>query len=403
MSIFLNDAYRRQGIIYQGASRGDSQGIADHFSARLGSRMGRMASESSLRTDELTSDFNEFGLENLYDDRNKQISDEAQKLSTEGAAFVLKSKASSPAKSESEYVRRTMQRRQTLQQAKRKLEKANELYKNVGSSFRFEETGYTALNEDAKQFYSQFDQQIAERQASYASMYGYKDFDSLNEGYGAGQDFSINFRNMTEEEQAQYIEYFGDPSEEGHAVNLDPYGEFSGGSVGGAIGYGANEARRNFIRNYIESGRDARIGQRDIMDMIMSDLTGISSGDLGRLNLYDGGGGLGNPQSYTEDQMAGLREFYATSGVAGIRNANEKARLEDEFRRKAAIDAATSATASQKGMGKAASQSIGETTEGIQMQLRELDERFMKNIGSFRSAPKKRKVPKISFTEGRPV
>ena len=416
MSIFSSAASRRNLYHGYGDLRG-SQRRADHFSARLGSRMGWWGQEASVRTKELTSGFKDPKYKDVLQERDEAVIKEAEDLSATGVAMMNKGSSVGRSSSLREYVKKTQQRRQNLQQAQQSLTKANELYKNVGAAFRYNETGYTPLNADADQFYDEFDQAVERRKQEYAEMYGKASFEDMASGYGQQQDFWLSGygNEALGLEGAFSEEQIADLNSRLEAVESIPgYPEIRNQEL--------NEVREAWKQEYLEEFGDHRAGQRDVMDMVMSDVTGMSYEDLAALNLWGvedissmpGGHRAGGPDyvsrttwenmaDYTGEQLEGLREFYAETKSSGISKANEVALAEDAFRRRTAEDARSAVVASQKKRGKIASERLSKSKEGIQMELRELDENFMKNIGEFTDVPKKRKVPRISFAEDRPI
>lgn len=366
MSIFGNNVFRRniqmsEGNIY------DSQSWADEFTERLSNKMGRYGEESKTKTAELVSTFNPDMMKDVYEDRDNKSMALAQVFSDK-ALKGLNHKLGSSLKSEKGYFATIQQQKQTLKQAKKDLTKANELYQKTGSSFRFDTTGFTAIKTSAQEHYGEFDRQVEERKQAYAEEYGAASFNDLQEGYGMSQDYFQG--NMTEEQYQEYQE----------ADFLEKI-----------------RLRNEFIP--LDS-QDNRVGQRDVLDMVMSDIIGMDYQRLARLNTIEGTGE--NLLDYTGDQFKGLRDFYATSKVQGIEQANRAAELQDKLREEGAVSAQMGKVASQKKRGKTAQESISKSKGDIDIQLRELDEQFMKNVGVFSSAPKKRKVPTVSFVEGRP-
>ena len=162
----------------------------------------------------------------------------------------------------------------------------------------------------------------------------------------------------------------------------------------------------NYSQNPDGSVNYRGMGQRDIMDMVMSDITGMNYGDLARLNtihVHDRGGRAthGDLSSYTPDQMAQLKEFFVSSNLQSYEAATARAQAEDEYRRKSVEAAKIQALKSGKALEQTSKESLGQSAEQVQLQLRELDEDYMKKLGSFKTSPKKRKVRQVSFTEGR--
>lgn len=354
MPIFINALTRRE-LQTRSGDLADSQPWAQEFTERLASRMTQFGEASKTKSMELTKDFNPFLLENVREER------QADQLKLAGAesqkALESINRASTtggPIRSLSQLVQRRSQKRQQLQQARKSLERANEMYKFGGVDFRYEGTGYTAQDRQAPEFESQFDTLVEQRKQEYAEMYGYGSFDEVNEGYGM-----LNYT-VDESGQAQYT----------------------------------------------------GVGQRDIMDMIMSDITGIDYETLARLNTIHvqdtpegyahGGKGLWL-MDYTGDQMAALKDFYTTSNLSAFKSANERAVAEDKFRKEAAQSARQAAIRSGKTTEKSAEESLGKSAEEVQLQLRDLDEDFMKKVGAFNVGPRKKKVRSVSFEEGRPL
>tara|TARA_R100000951_G_scaffold116772_2_gene130645 strand:- start:1419 stop:2516 length:1098 start_codon:yes stop_codon:yes gene_type:complete len=364
MSIFGNNVFRRniqmsEGNIY------DSQSWADEFTERLSNKMGRYGEESKTKTAELVSTFNPEMMKDVYEDRDNKSTALAEAFSDK-ALQGLNNKLGSSLKSEKGYFATIQQQKQTLKQAKKDLTKANELYQKTGSSFRFDTTGFTAIKTSAQEHYGEFDRQVEERKQAYAEEYGAASFNDLQEGYGMSQDYYAS--NMSEEQYQDYQD--------------------------------AGLFEKMFMQRDFDGGQDNRVGQRDVLDMVMSDIIGMDYQLLAKLNTIEGTGE--NLLDYTGDQFKGLRDFYATSKVQGIEQANRAAELQDKLRKEGAVSAQMGKVASQKKRGKTAQESISKSKGEIDIQLRELDEQFMKNVGAFSSAPKKRKVPTVSFVEGRP-
>ena len=373
--IFLQD-FQNRGVSFVHGTPNNSQSFADMFTARVSNRMRRFGEQSKTKTMELTKDFESANLKDAYSSRSEQRFKDAEAQSLEAVAAITASKQGGAAKSLSEYVTKTQRKRANLKKAQAALEKSKELYDPFGSKVSYNETGFEQLEINPGQYARDFDAMIESRRDAYADQFGIKDFGSLEEGYGMSQDFfSANSQNFTEEEADRYRSF----------QLAGPYGQ---------------RAMEDFQRDYSASGRDLRVGQADIMDMVMADLIGMDYGNLTQLNTYSG---QNTNQGYTADQLENIRNFYITSNVSALDQANQKAAMEDEFRRRSARDMERGVLGSQMKGKRSAEEKLGASGENIQMQLRELDENFMKNIGAFASVPKKRKVPRISFAEDRPV
>jgi hypothetical protein len=394
---FLNLG-RRSSFAASRVGAAKSQGYANNFSDRLGLKAGRYVKEAETDTTEYTSGFNEFKMTDAMDDRNKASLIEGAAYSEEAIGFIGDSRSNKPAKSLKDYVQKTNNRKAVLRRAQKSIGLARESYKAKGASITFDDTGYSPLEENKNKFLADFDSQITDRANKYAQEFGHNSFEDMFSGYGA-----------------------------------DNY-SYSLGEVESRVNKRTGKVEEFQTTNRTNEG----FGQRDIMDMIMADLTGMSYLDVGALNQWnsdytekgayagygqikitDGfnaeewvsslggatnkrGGTATYGKDYTQEQLMGLRDFYGQSQLEAVQNANQRSEQESLNRKQLFNSARTGDMSMQKGRQKVADQMVGKSEGDIQMKLRELDETFMKNIGAFNTVPKKRKVPSISFVEGRP-
>lgn len=359
MPIFMNDPTQRGAITGPG-DIGQSNPWAQLFTERLQSKMSQWGEASKTKTMELTSGFNPFQLTNVREQRQEAQLKEAQAASGEALQAIGKaSQRGGPIKSLSQLVQKRSQKLQSLQKARKSLEQSKKLYEFSGVDFKYESTGYNPFTPEASSFEEQFDTAIEQRKQQYAEMYGYGSFGEMYEGYG------------------------------------------------------------------LTSEGTADVGQRDILDMIMSDITGMSYEDLAMLNtinlreemMWDPNYGqpgftgpshigtgryTGQAETYTQDQMAALRDFFVSSNLQAYEAANKRAAAEETFRQQAAMSAREQAIKGGKAVQKQAGKEIGKSLEDVQLQIRELDEDFMKKLTSFQTGPRKKKVRSVSFDEGRP-
>lgn len=319
------------------------------FEEKLTSKMQAWGHESRMKTMDLTSGFEPMNLRDVTEERTQAAMAEAGAVSEKSLmALDAAKQKGGPIRSLSQLVRTRGQKRQKLQQARKSLEQAQELYKVSGSSFKYESTGYNPFTPEAEAFEQQFDQAVEQRKQEYAELHGYSSFDEIPEGYAAVSSMA--------------------------------------------------------------QGSQTGVGKRDIMDMIMRDITGVQYRDLVNLNLYDfgtdyAGGMFGDytAKDYTTDQMTMLKDFYVTSSLGAYEAANKQAAAEEAFRKEAAQSAQQQAIKGQKTLEKSAKQQLGKSLEDVQLQIRELDEDFMKKVGSFKTLPRNRKVQSVPFEEGRPL
>ena len=412
---------RRSPYATSGVGASKSQGYANNFSDRLGLKSGRYVKEAETATAEYTSGFNEFKMTDAMDDRNEASLKEGAAYSEEAIGFIGASKSNKPAKSLKDYVQKTNNRKAVLRRAQKSIGLARESYKAKGASITYDDTGYSPIEENKDKHLADFDSQITDRANKYAREFGHDSFEDMFSGYGA-DNYSYSLGEIE--------------------TRKPSHGE------GEMFFQTTNRTNEGF-------------GQRDIMDMIMADLTGMSYLDVGALNQWnsdyteagayrkdkyswDGGNvnaGYGEIQvfekadgsgyttgflqgnefnaeewvsslggksqgkygkDYTKEQLTGLRDFYGQSQLEAVQNANNRALSESNSRKKIAESTRRGKLGAQKGIQKVSNEMLGKSEEAIQMELRNLDEKFMKNIGAFNTVPKKRKVPSISFVEGRP-
>ena len=380
MSIFLNDFSGSFDYFRGRGNKGQSVGIADEFTKRLTNRMSRFGKIGQTESMEYTKDIISANFKDEIAFDAEESFKEAEAKSMEAVAAIAASKVGGKSKSLSEYVAKTQQRRQNLQKAQAALAKSKALYEPKGSRITYDETGYKPIEIDEEAILSKYDQQIQERRDAYAAEFG-TTYDEAAAGKYRQELSAAYF--FTPDRLAQMEDW-----------EVEYYQDAANASTPNAREY----IREGFVKDMIEKYgfEDTRMGQRDIDDAVMADLIGISREDLARLNTYEGVGTTAT--DFTAEQMNTLRDFYLTSKVSSIRSANERAAAEDEFRRRSAEETQRSAIASQIKGRDFAAKNLQASSDDI-----ELDENFMKNVGAFASVPKKRKVPKISFAEDRPI
>lgn len=389
-----NGFSRKQWQLEDKTQRLRSAEHANEFGSRLGVKAGRYSKQAATDTLEYTSGFNEFKMTDAMDDMNASSLKEGANYSEEAIDAIGRSKNKGPATSLKDYISKTSNRRNILQSAQKSLGLAREKYKAKGVSITYDDTGYSALEENKGDHLRDFDTQVMGRANEYAKKFGHDSYEDMFAGYGI-ENFSYTAGDVVQEE---YTDING--MQQTHNIQT------------------ANATHEGY-------------GQRDVMDMIMADMTGMSYRELGELNQFDAsysgfqqgrfnmneagddwsadewaaglGGQVGNyGKDYTKEQMQGLRDFYGQSQFEAVQNANTRASSESANRKKIAQATRSGKLGAQKGIQKISNEMLGNSEESIQMELRKLDENFMKNIGAFNTVPKKRKVPSISFVEGRP-
>jgi hypothetical protein len=272
--------------------------------------------------------------------------------------------------------------------AKRKLKAANESSVS-GSSFKFNDTGYEMLDPKMDQFYAEFDADVAAAQQSYAEMYGMESFDEVGEGFGmfSTVEVDVNSAGRTPEEQAAYQQMHPDSYDETLGVYDNTRTERPSGDV----------------------------GQQDIMNMIMSDMTGISYDDVHNMSTaelgYDkfrSGDKIidGNSKAYNvgAEGVAAMREAYSKIFFSAAASSDAAAGMEDAFRIEAAKKAKSSTMTMQKrskAMGdEATAEAITDINAGIRTAEQEYENTkyrlLQPGIGG------KRKVKDVSFKSTRP-
>lgn len=351
MSIFLNDAYYHDPFSQLSYSSRDrrtySPNWASAFETSLTSRMNQMAHASQMKTMDLTSNFEDMNLRDVTEGKRKERMEEAEQTSMDALQSIQTAQTKgSPIRSLSQLVKTRQQKLQKLQSARKSLEKAQDLYDVSGSGFKYTSTGYNPFTPEASMFEEQFDQAIETRKQQYAELHGYDSFEDVPEGYA--------------------------------------------------------------MQSYYQGNDQAGAGQRDILDMIMRDITGVQYRDLVNLNTYAAGADPGfdwgnyTPENYTGDQLEVLKDFFVTSSLSAYESANKRAEAEDLFRKKSAEAAQQQTLRGQKTLKKSSEESLGKSLEDVQLQIRELDTDFMKKLGAFQTTPRKKKVRSVTFGEDRP-
>ena len=283
--------------------------------------------------------------------------------------------------------------------AKRKLKAANESGVS-GSSFKFNDTGYEMLDPSMDQFYAEFDADVAAAQQSYAEMYGKESFDEVGTGFGmfSTAEVDVNSAGRTPDEQAEYEQ-------------MHPEGFFNG-RTGKIEVWDENRGVYDNTRTERPSGD---VGQQDIMNMIMSDMTGISYDDVHNMSTAELGydkfragdsisNGNSKAQNVGEEGVAAMREAYSKIFFSAAASSDAAAGMEDAFRIEAAKKAKSSTMTAQKrskAMGdEATAEAITDINAGIRTAEQEYEQTkyrlLQPGIGG------KRKVKDVSFKSTRP-
>jgi hypothetical protein len=283
--------------------------------------------------------------------------------------------------------------------AKRKLKAANNS-SLAGASFKYNDTGYDMLNPTMDQFYAEFDADVAQAQQTYAEMYGADSFDEVGVGFGmfSSEELDVNSAGRTAAEEAEYVAANG---------NINPL-------TGQIEEYDTGRDTYDYTRTSRPQGD---VGQQDIMNMIMSDMTGISYEDVHNMSTaemgYDkfrsGDGytmeeGNRKAQNVGAEGVEAMREAYSTIFFSAGASSDAAAAMEDQFRADAAAKAKSSTMTAQKrtkALGdEATAEAITDINAGIRTAEQEYEQTkyrlLQPGIGG------KRKVKDVSFKSTRP-
>ena len=287
--------------------------------------------------------------------------------------------------------------------AKRKLTAANE-GGMTGAKMEFNDTGYELLNPEMDQFYAEFDADVARAQQDYAELYGHNSFDEVISGFGMFSEIThqVNSQGRTAEQEAEF-----------QAMNPDGMVNPWTGQI------------EEYDADVYDQTRTERptgdVGQQDIMNMIMSDMTGISYGDLTWMSTAEMGHGNKNDKirsgsdftmeegnrlsmNVGEDSIAAMREAFSKIFFSSAASADAAAAMEDSFRVEAAKKAKESTLLGQRRMKDMGNESTAQAITDINSGIRSAEQEYEETKSSLLQSGLrgKRRVKDVSFKATRP-
>lgn len=283
--------------------------------------------------------------------------------------------------------------------AKRKLTAANE-GGMTGAKMEFNDTGYELLNPEMDQFYAEFDADVARAQQDYAELYGHNSFDDVISGFGMFSEIThqVNSQGRTAEQEAAYQDMYPDGMVNPLTGQIDEYD---------ADVYDQTRTERP----------TGDVGQQDIMNMIMSDMTGISYGDLTWMSTAEMGydkfrsgsnwtmeEGNNLAQNVGEESIEAMREAFSKIFFSSAASADAAAKMEDRFRVESARKAKESTLLGQRRMKDMGDESTAAAMTDINSGIRSAEQEYEDTKSNLLQSGLrgKRKVKDVSFKATRP-
>lgn len=349
-------------------------------------KMGQAQVETSVKG------FQEFGLKNMregYADRKlKQAADaRVDGMEATQSISVPNSTVTSIGQAQANLDRRI----QGFTEAKKKIRAANEaVSESRGTSFSYNETGYERLDPKIDNYYAEFDAQISKAQQLYAEEHGYSSWDEVEDGFGM----------------------FSSSEQEVLMFDLDQYGRKQYDYDAGRNEQGGYDWKTT---TRTEATQNTRAHKQDIMNFILSDMTGISADDLtymataeiGHSSELEGmsqASQAGDAQNIGTDAIASMRDTYGKIFYGSAAAADNAANSTDAFRAEAAKQAKTNAMTSQARMKEASENSTAEAVSDLNAGIRSAEQEYENTKYRLLSGGigGKRKVKDVNFKSTRP-
>ena len=336
--------------------------------------------------------FQEFGLRNMregYADRKLKEAEasRADGLEETQSISVPNSTVTTVAQAQANLDRRI----QGFSAAKKKIRAANEAVDEAqGTSFKYNQTGFERLNPNIDHYYDEFDRQIASAQELYAKDHGYDSWDDVESGFGM-------FSSTTHEYERVVTDHAGRAQ----------YDYSKGRNEQGGWDYQ--------METITEQRQNTRAHRQDIMNFILSDMTGISADDLTYMATaeigydyersgMDSAGSAGRANAFAPDAIAAMRDTYGKIFYGSAAATDQVADGTDQFRAEAAKKAKTNTMASQARMKEASENSTADAVMELNAGIRTAEEEYDATKYRLLSGGigGKRKVKDIDFKSTRP-
>jgi hypothetical protein len=369
-------------------------GKMENYSGLLREKAGTFGTMSMAQLNERVAGFQDFGLENMREGYIEKRMNEAALMRQSAIEEVDITPAATRVTNLGQAQANRNRRVQGYLGAKRKLKQAQGLTEEQQSSFRYNMTEYDRLNPEIDTYYAEFDQMIDERKQAYAQAYGMDSFDDFTEGFGMF---------ATQEVMGQI----------GTGVYEDQFGQEVPASYAGLPGI----TERTEEGMITQADFDA-VGQQDIMNMILADITGMSYDDLtyastaelgftseiGQLALSNRELDMDLVSNLGEGGIESLRETYANYFYMAAEGADRAADLEDAFRIASAAKAKRDDAINQKRMASVSEETTSEAITDINRGIRQAEQEYEQTKSQLLGGgtPSQRKAKAVTFKDERP-
>jgi hypothetical protein len=383
MGYFDSDWHGLSGDIVDTIS-GKVENLKGHLTKK-GEGWGKMG---QAQVETAVAGFQEFGLTNMREGYADRKLKEAEASRAEGLAETQGMDVPNTTVTTVGQAQANLDRRiQGFSAAKKKIRAANEAVDDSqGTSFSYNDTGYEKLNPNIDNYYAQFDAQIAQAQQLYAEDHGYESWDAVEDGFGM---FSSTSREVTRGVT--------------NARGLPVYER------------GPDGRRQQAMETVTVEEQNTRAHKQDIMNFILSDMTGISADELTYIATAEIGHGS-EKEGYLNERRSGEAQNIGTDGIAAMRdtfgkifygsaNASDKAAAAtDAFRVEAAKEAKTNAMTSQARMKEASENSTADAVMELNAGIRTAEQEYESTKYRLLSGGigGKRKVKDVNFKSTRP-
>jgi hypothetical protein len=373
---------------------GLSGDIVDTISGKVENLKGLMTkkgegwgSMGQAQVETAVAGFQDFGLTNMREGYADRKLKEAEASRADGLAETQSIDVPNSTVTTVGQAQANLDRRiQGFSAAKKKIRAANQAVDDSqGASFSYNATGYEKLNPNIDNYYAEFDAQIAKAQQLYAEDHGYETWDDVNEGFGM---FSSTSREVTR-----------------GVTNSRGVPQYRM----------TRDGREQIMETVTVNEQNTRAHKQDIMNFILSDMTGISADELTYIATAEIGhksekGGMyqasraGEAQNIGTDAIAAMRDTYGKIFYGSANASDTAAEATDAFRVQAAKEAKTNTMTSQARMKEASENSTADAVMELNAGIRTAEEEYEDTKYRLLSGGigGKRKVKDVNFKSTRP-
>lgn len=366
MSIFMNqysqgmrgydvksgNTYDKYNPIW--GSREGSQPIADEYTARISSWMGR---QKDMATNFVMDQATKFA------DPTFKASQMAKAEESVGVGSQMMLQGATRAtqldnervSSVAGLMNRRNRQRENLRRARKSIEQGQAtIAQSVDPSVAYKATGFKAFSKNADELYSEFDAMINEQKETVAQGLGYESYGSMAEDYQNVEESTYEAIDPTTGQPKTYS-YYTAPEH----------------------------------------------SQLDVDNMVMELMTGMSSGAIRRLDTWKGHDK--SREGYTQDFFDQMRTFYTESGLSAVEGINKMAVQEDIARAEQAKTMEKQNIITMKARQQESEEAAARSLEAVKLAEGQSEQSFEKGLSMLTGGKplKKRKVRSVDFGTGR--